>query len=49
MGCSEGAARVAVHRLRKRYRVVIREEVTRTVVDESDVEDELRALMDALA
>ena len=31
METSEGAARVAVHRLRKRYRAVIREEVARTV------------------
>ena len=45
---SEGAARVAVHRLRKRYRAIIREEVARTVEDESDVDDELRALMSAL-
>ncbi len=48
MGINEGAARVAVHRLRKRYRAVIREEVARTVADESDVDDEMRALMDAL-
>lgn len=49
MQLSEGAARVAVHRLRKRYRAVIREEVARTVVDETEVDDELRALMHALA
>jgi RNA polymerase sigma-70 factor (ECF subfamily) len=48
LGSSEGAARVAVHRLRKRYRTVIREEVARTVTDESDVDDEMRALMKAL-
>jgi len=48
MGTSEGAARVAVHRLRKRYRTVIREEVARTVADESEVENEMRALMAAL-
>lgn len=48
MGVSEGAARVAAHRLRKRYRLVIREEVSHTVADESDVDDEMRALMDAL-
>lgn len=48
MGTNEGAARVAVHRLRKRYRAVIREEVARTVADESEVDDEMRALMDAL-
>lgn len=48
MGTNEGAARVAVHRLRKRYRAVIREEVARTVADESEVDDEMRALMNAL-
>ncbi len=48
LGTTVGAARVAVHRLRKRYRQVIREEVTRTVADESEVDDEMRALMDAL-
>ena len=45
---SEGAARVAVHRLRKRYRAVIREEVARTVADEREVDTEMRALMAAL-
>ncbi|MDT8389700.1 MAG: sigma-70 family RNA polymerase sigma factor [Lentisphaeria bacterium] len=48
LACSEGAARVAAHRLRKRYRAVIREEVARTVADDTDVADELRALMNAL-
>ncbi len=48
MGTNEGAARVAVHRLRKRYRAVIREEVARTLADESEVDDEMRALMAAL-
>lgn len=49
LGGSEGAARVAVHRLRKRYRALIREEVAQTVTDEAEVDDELRALMNALA
>lgn len=44
----EGAARVAVHRLRKRYRTIIREEVAQTVADESEVDEEMRALMNAL-
>ncbi len=48
LSTSEGAARVAVHRLRKRYRTVIRDEVARTVADENEVENEMRALMDAL-
>lgn len=49
LGGTEGAARVAVHRLRRRYRAAIRDEVARTVADESDVEEEMRALMEALA
>ena len=48
LGSSEGAVRVSVHRLRKRYRAVIREEVARTVADESEVEGEMQALMAAL-
>lgn len=49
LGINEGAARVAVHRLRKRYRAVIREEVVRTVAEERDVDPEMRTLMEALA
>lgn len=45
---SEGAARVAVHRIRKRYRRLFREEIARTVRDEAEVEEEMRALMQAL-
>lgn len=49
LGASEGAARVAVHRLRKRFRQLFREEIERTVADSDDVEDELRHLVAALA
>lgn len=45
---SEGAARVAVHRIRKRYRSLFRGEIARTVRDDSEVDEELRALMRAL-
>ena len=48
LGVNEGAARVAVHRLRKRYRCLFREEIARTVRDEAEVEEEMRALMQAL-
>jgi RNA polymerase sigma-70 factor (ECF subfamily) len=48
LATTEGAARVAVHRLRKRYRALIREEVARTVSNETEVDHEMRALMDAL-
>ena len=49
LGLSEGAARVAVHRVRKRYRSLFREEIARTVRDEDEVEEEMRTLAEALA
>lgn len=42
LGLSPGAARVAVHRLRKRFREIIRQEITETVAHAADAEDELR-------
>jgi len=45
---SEGAVRVAVHRLRKRYRERLREEIAGTLTEASMVEDEMRALFAAL-
>ena len=41
-------ARQAAHRMRKRYRALLREEVTRTVVDPSDADEELAKLFEAL-
>ena len=38
------AVRVAVHRLRRRYRQVLREEIAHTVAGESEIADELNAL-----
>jgi RNA polymerase sigma-70 factor (ECF subfamily) len=49
LGMSEGAARVAVHRMRKRFRTVFREEVAQTVAAADDIDDEVRYLMGALA
>jgi RNA polymerase sigma-70 factor (ECF subfamily) len=48
-GMSEGAARVAVHRLRKRYRQRLREEIARTLTGTDQVEEEMRALFAALS
>ncbi len=48
LGISEGAARVAVHRLRRRFREVFREEIAHTVASAEDVDDELRHLLAAL-
>ena len=47
LGMEEGAVRVAVHRLRKRYRVLLRDEIAQTLADESSVDEEMRALFGA--
>ena len=44
LGMNEGAVKVAVHRLRKRFRELLRQEIAQTLDDEADVEDELRYL-----
>ena len=41
---SEGALKVAIHRLRKRYRELFRQEIADTVADPTEVESELRHL-----
>jgi len=46
---SEGAVKVAVHRLRQRYREVLRAEIADTVASPGEVEDEIRNLFAALA
>jgi len=48
LGLSEGAVRVAAHRLRRRYRELLREEIANTVVGPEEVEQELRELFAAL-
>ena len=45
LGLSGGAVRVAVHRLRRRYRDLLRQEIAETVSSAADVDDELRHLM----
>ncbi|MEY4488454.1 MAG: hypothetical protein RIQ79_962 [Verrucomicrobiota bacterium] len=47
-GLTEGAARVAVHRLRKRYRQRLREEIGRTLADPALVDEEMQSLFAAL-
>ncbi len=46
---TEGAVKVAVHRLRQRYRVLLRETIAETVATPEEVEEELRYLMRVLA
>jgi DNA-directed RNA polymerase specialized sigma24 family protein len=45
---SVGAAKTLIHRLRKRYAVILRQEIGRTVSDPSAIEQEIHALCDAL-
>ena len=49
LGMGEGTVRVAVHRLRKRYRELLREEIAQTVNDPAQVSEELHSLRVALA
>lgn len=48
LGLSVEAVKVAVHRLRKRFREAVKAEIAQTVSDSSDVREELDALMAAL-
>jgi RNA polymerase sigma-70 factor (ECF subfamily) len=48
LGMTEGAVKVAVHRLRHRYRGVLREEIAQTVADPAEIDDEIRQLFAAL-
>ncbi len=48
LNMTEGAVKVAAHRLRGRYRELIRDEVRLTVDATDDVDDEIRALLAAL-
>ena len=49
LGMSVGAVRVALHRLRARYRDLLRASVADVVGAAGDVDDELRALLSAIA
>jgi RNA polymerase sigma-70 factor (ECF subfamily) len=48
LGMTEGAVKVAVHRLRQRYRELLRAEIAETVTNPSDVDAEMRHLVAAL-
>ncbi len=49
LGMNEASVKMAVHRLRQRYREVLRAEIAVTVAQESEVEDELRQVFRALS
>jgi hypothetical protein len=45
---SSGGVKTLIHRLRKRYTALLREEVGRTVSDPAEIDEEIHALCDAL-
>ena len=49
LGIDEGAVRVIVHRLRKRYRELLRDEIAHTLSDPAQVDEEMRALFGAFS
>lgn len=49
LATTEGAVKTAAHRLRKRWRELLRAEVAGTLSDPADVDDEIRGLFAALA
>jgi RNA polymerase sigma-70 factor (ECF subfamily) len=49
LGMSEGAIKVAIHRLRRRYRELLRANVSHTLSDPQEVDDEIRFLLNSLS
>ncbi|MCP4455087.1 MAG: hypothetical protein GY809_26800 [Planctomycetes bacterium] len=49
LGMTEDAVKVAVHRLRKRYRDLLQDEIAQTVSDETQINEEISRLFAALA
>jgi RNA polymerase sigma factor (sigma-70 family) len=45
LGKTEGALKVSVHRLRRRFREILREKISHTVSDPAEVPEEIRYLM----
>lgn len=49
LGVNEGTVKTAVHRLRQRYRRLLRDEIAQTVAEPGEVDEELRHLFAVLA
>ena len=49
LGLTEGAAKVAIHRLRKRFRELVKAEIAQTVDGTTQVQDELHYLLEVLS
>lgn len=48
-GVSAGSLRTAVHRMRGRYRALLREEIAQTVAESDEIDEEIRFLMKVLS
>ena len=48
LGINEGAVKVATHRLRRRFRQILRDEIAETVETEEEIDEEMRYLVDVL-
>jgi len=48
LGMSEGAVKVAIHRLRKRFREVVKSEIAQTVDEPAQVQEELSYLLETM-
>ncbi len=48
LGTSEGAVHAAVHRLKKRYRVILQDQIAATLDDPAQIDDEIRDLFEAI-
>ena len=48
LGTTEGAVKVAIYRLRRRFRDTVKREIAQTLHDPAHVHDELAALIDAM-
>jgi RNA polymerase sigma-70 factor (ECF subfamily) len=49
LGVSAGALRMSVHRMRRRYRDLLREEIAQTVSTAEEIDDEIRFLLSTLS
>jgi RNA polymerase sigma factor (sigma-70 family) len=49
LGMTESAIKVAIHRLRRHYRELLRANVSHTLADPKDVDDEIRFLLNSLS
>jgi len=49
LGISEGAVRVALHRLRRRFGQLLRDEIAQTVASPQEIDGEIRHLFMAIA